>query len=69
MIENASPLYADIHIAHTLRDTVTLAELAGIGVCIDLFAYWAEAGLRRTGRPGGPRGRCDAAIAGRMMAA
>ncbi len=44
-IENASALYADMHIAHTLRDTVTLAEMAGLGVCIDLFHCWAEAGL------------------------
>ena len=50
-IENASALYADIHFAHTLRDTITLAEMAGVGVCIDLFHCWAEAGLgdaRRT---------------------
>jgi sugar phosphate isomerase/epimerase len=46
MIENAPPLYADVHLAHSLRDTVTLAETAGIGVCIDLFACWTEAGLR-----------------------
>ena len=44
-VENASALYADIHIAHTLRDTLTLAEMAGIGVCIDLFHCWAEADL------------------------
>ncbi|MGE2692465.1 sugar phosphate isomerase/epimerase family protein [Mycolicibacterium pulveris] len=44
-IENASALYADMHIAHTLRDTVTLASMAGVGVCIDLFHCWAEAGL------------------------
>ncbi|BBZ42557.1 sugar phosphate isomerase/epimerase family protein [Mycobacterium conspicuum] len=44
-IENASSLYADIHLAHSLRDTITLAELAGIGVCIDLFHCWAEADL------------------------
>jgi sugar phosphate isomerase/epimerase len=44
-IENASALYADIHFAHTLRDTVTLAEMAGVGVCIDLFHCWAEADL------------------------
>jgi sugar phosphate isomerase/epimerase len=48
MIENASALYADAHIAHSLRDAVTLAELAGIGVCIDLFGCWTEAGLRAT---------------------
>lgn len=44
-IENASALYADIHFAHTLRDTITLAEMAEVGVCIDLFHCWAEAGL------------------------
>ena len=44
-IENASSLYADIHLAHSLRDTITLAELADIGICIDLFHCWAEADL------------------------
>ncbi len=41
-VENASSLYADIHLAHTLRDTVTLAEMAGLGICIDVFHCWAE---------------------------
>lgn len=41
-IENASSLYADIHFAHTLRDTLTLAEMSGLDVCIDLFHCWAE---------------------------
>jgi sugar phosphate isomerase/epimerase len=41
-IENASSLYADLHIAHTLRDTITLAEMSGLGICIDLFHCWAE---------------------------
>ena len=45
MIENASALYADIHIAHTLADTLALAERAGLGVCIELQFCWAEAGL------------------------
>lgn len=44
-IENASALYADIHFAHSLRDAITLAELADVGVCIDLFHCWAEADL------------------------
>ena len=48
MVENSAALYADIHIAHTLRDSVTLAESAGIGVCMDLFACWTEAGLRES---------------------
>jgi sugar phosphate isomerase/epimerase len=42
-IEPASSLYADIHIAHTLRDTIAVAEMAGLGICIDLFHCWAEA--------------------------
>lgn len=46
MIENAPWLYADLHIAHSLRDTVTLAEMAAIGVCIDVYSCWAEAALR-----------------------
>lgn len=45
LVENASPFNADIHIAHTLTDVITLAEIANIGVCIDLHACWTEAGL------------------------
>lgn len=48
MIETTSPFYADGHLAHTLRDTVTLAELAGVGVCVDVWACWTEAGLAET---------------------
>jgi sugar phosphate isomerase/epimerase len=44
-VENALPLIANGHIAHTLRDTTTLAQIAGIGVCIDVFGVWTEAGL------------------------
>jgi sugar phosphate isomerase/epimerase len=45
LVENASAFNADIHIAHTLADTVRLAESADIGLCVDLHACWAEAGL------------------------
>lgn len=45
MIENASPFNIDIHIAHTLADTILLAEMAEIGVCIDLQPCWGEASL------------------------
>jgi sugar phosphate isomerase/epimerase len=41
-IENASSLYADLHLAHTLRDTVSLAEMCGLSICIDVFHCWAE---------------------------
>jgi sugar phosphate isomerase/epimerase len=42
-VENASNLYVDVHLAHTLRDTITLAEMAGIGICLDHFHCWTEA--------------------------
>jgi sugar phosphate isomerase/epimerase len=45
MIEPTSAFYAHGHICHSLRDCLTLAEMAGIGVCIDIFACWTEAGL------------------------
>jgi sugar phosphate isomerase/epimerase len=45
LIENAPVLYADIHFVHTLADTVRLAEMAEAGICIELFACWAEADL------------------------
>lgn len=46
MVETTNPFYADIHIAHSLADTIRLADIAGIGVCIDLFSCWAEADLK-----------------------
>lgn len=45
LVETANLLNADIHIAHTLDDTIRLADLAGIGVTIDLGACWFESGL------------------------
>lgn len=45
LVETASDFNVDIHIAHTLDDTITLAEIAGIGVCIELHACWFEGGL------------------------
>ena len=46
LVENASSFNADIHMAHTLADTIRLAEIAGIGVCIEWHACWMEAGLK-----------------------
>lgn len=46
MVENSAAVYADLHIAHTLRDATLLAERAGVGICMDLFACWTEAGLK-----------------------
>lgn len=45
LVENASAFNADIHIGHTLADTISLAERTGIGVCVDVHACWVEAGL------------------------
>ena len=42
-IETASWVYADIHLAHTLRDAITLTEMAGIG--INLLKPWPLAVL------------------------
>jgi sugar phosphate isomerase/epimerase len=47
LVENASALNADIHMVHTLADTITLARLAGIGICIEWHACWMEAGLKQ----------------------
>jgi sugar phosphate isomerase/epimerase len=44
-VETANLLNADIHMAHTLADTIELARVAGIGVTIDLGACWFEGGL------------------------
>jgi sugar phosphate isomerase/epimerase len=54
-VENSAPLYPDIHLAHSLRDAVLLAETAGVGVCMDFFACWTEAGLRDSIRRAMPR--------------
>jgi sugar phosphate isomerase/epimerase len=71
LIENSAALYADIHIAHTLRDTVTLAEISGLGVCMDFFASWSEAGLRESIERAMPRCHlvqvCDYACGDRSL--
>jgi sugar phosphate isomerase/epimerase len=46
LVESASDFNVDIHIAHTLDDTIALAEIAGIGVCIELHATWFEGRLK-----------------------
>ncbi|HXO82929.1 MAG TPA: TIM barrel protein [Mycobacterium sp.] len=56
-IENASSLYADIHLAHTLRDTVTLAEMSELDICIDVFHCWAEGDVDEHVRRALPRTR------------
>lgn len=46
LVETANLLNVDIHMAHTLDDTINLARIAGIGVCLDLGACWFEGGLK-----------------------
>lgn len=48
IVENASALYADLNIVHTLRDAVALAEIADVGICLEFFGCWTEAGLRES---------------------
>jgi len=45
MVETASDFNVDIHLAHTLDDTIKLAAIAQIGVCLELHACWFESGL------------------------
>lgn len=45
LVETASDFNVDIHMAQTLDDTIRLAEIAGIGVCLELHACWFEGGL------------------------
>ena len=45
LVENASALNADLHMVHTLADAIRFADVAGIGVCIELHACWVEADL------------------------
>lgn len=54
-VENAGAQNAHRHLAHSLRDALTLAEIAGIGVCMDIFNCWWEAGLHETIKRAIPR--------------
>jgi sugar phosphate isomerase/epimerase len=55
LVEPTNYLWADISFLHTLRDTVDLAEMADVGVCIDVQHCWSERGLRETIRRAAPR--------------
>ena len=48
LVEDTPQVYADLSIGLSLRDTVTLAEMAGVGLCVDFFSCWMEAGLEQT---------------------
>jgi sugar phosphate isomerase/epimerase len=45
-IEPASWLYADLTFIHSFHDAALVAPRAGMGICLDAFHVWTEAGLR-----------------------
>ncbi len=45
-IEPTSWLYADLMFIHTFHDAIGVAPRAGMGICLDAFHVWTEAGLR-----------------------
>jgi len=45
-IEPTSWLYADLTFIHTFHDALLVAPPAGMGICLDAFHVWTEAGLR-----------------------
>ena len=49
-IENTSPMRLDLSFTTTLRDTVDLAELLDVFVCVELNSCWAERGFDATVR-------------------
>jgi sugar phosphate isomerase/epimerase len=44
-IEPTSWLYADLTFIHTFHDALLVAPRAGMGICLDAFHVWTEAGL------------------------
>lgn len=44
-VENTLPFRCDLSFTHTARDAVALADLCGIGICLDLYCCWQERGL------------------------
>lgn len=44
-VENTLPVKCDLSFTHSARDTVALADLCGIGICLDLYCCWQERGL------------------------
>lgn len=54
LVENAPFLFADFHFAHSLRDAITLAQVSGAGLNVDLYGCWGEAGLSSLLRKAAP---------------
>lgn len=45
LIEPTSWLYADFSFVHSFADALQLTKLCDVGVCLDVFHVWTEAGL------------------------
>lgn len=45
-IEPTSWLYSDLTFIHSFHDALLVAPRAGMGICLDAFHVWTEAGLR-----------------------
>lgn len=45
-IEPTSWLYADLTFIHSFHDATLVAPRVGMGICLDAFHVWTEAGLR-----------------------
>jgi sugar phosphate isomerase/epimerase len=42
LVEPTSPSIADLSIVHTLADLLSVCAKSGLGVCLDVFACWAD---------------------------
>ncbi len=54
-IENTSPMRLDLSFTTTLRDTVDLAELLDVAVCLEINSCWAERAFATTVERAGRR--------------
>lgn len=54
LVENAPFLFADFHFVHSLRDAITLAQVSGTGINVDIYGCWGEAGLSSLLRKAAP---------------
>lgn len=47
-IEPTNWVYADISFVHSIRDALEVVAGCHVGICVDLFHVWAEAGLHES---------------------
>lgn len=54
-VETTTPFYAHLHLGTNLRDAISLAEIAEIGLCLDYFGCWTESDVYDQVRQALPR--------------